>query len=273
MGVSELKELIIYLSIIFMMAPASLLIYVYIYNKRKKKHADEKQQLQSQFSQELLKTQNEIQEQTLTHISRELHDNVTQVLSFVKLNLAMAANATREESLTMVNESRQLVAQAITDLRDLSKSLSFEHISQLGLVKTIGFEVERISKSKLVNVDLKVTGEAYPLGNQRELVLFRIFQEALNNVLKHSRAKRLSINLEYSGQLFTLTIADDGHGFSPDAPASGGSGLRNMMNRAALVGAVAVIDSAPGKGCCIKITIDPLLQQFYANGTYPDSSG
>src|SRR6478609_6693575 len=114
MGASELKELIIYSTVIFMMAPASLLVYVYIYNKRKKKHADEKLLLQSNFRQELLKTQNEIQEQTLTHISRELHDNVTQVLSFVKLNLALTGNLKADEKDARIDEIRKLVAQAIS---------------------------------------------------------------------------------------------------------------------------------------------------------------
>ncbi|MFA6246835.1 MAG: sensor histidine kinase [Mucilaginibacter sp.] len=264
----ETVELIITATLIFLLAPAFVLIYVNLYNQRKKKLVEEKALLESKFQQELLKTQVEMQEQTLNHISREIHDNVTQVLSFVKLNLAIPAKATPEQAEQKISESRNLVAQVINDLRDLSKSLSYEHIMQLGLVQTIEIEAGRVNKSGIIKVDLAIGGDARNLGEQRELVLFRIFQEALNNALKHSGAKQLKISLDYFDHLFNLTIQDNGVGFPAHSLNKSGSGLRNIVNRAALIGADAVIDSAPGKGCCIKITIDPLTQYTHANGNH-----
>lgn len=248
--------------------------FLFLYQGRHNKYHLEQEHLKSTFSQELLKAQIEMQEQTLNYVSREIHDNITQVLSFVKLNLAMKGNISETQKETKIDESRKLVAQAITDLRDLSKSLSFEHIAQLGLVKTINIEVERLNKSSIMDASITVDGQVVALGDERELVLFRIFQEALNNSLKHSGANQFKIGLHYSPHLFNLTIADNGAGFAYDASQNGGSGLRNMQNRAALIGGAANISSAPGKGCCITITIDPLLQQqSYADGRYPDSSG
>ena len=271
MVIKNITELVIITTLIFLIAPTFILIYIFIYNQRKKKHIEEKERLKSEFQQELLKTQIEVQEQTLTNISREIHDNITQVLSFVKLNLAMIDPAD-EHCKNKVNESRELIAQTINDLRNLSKSLSFEHIARLGLVKTLEIESERINSSGLVNTQIVVEGEAYTLGEQRELVLFRIFQEALNNTLKHSGAKHLKINLQYSKLLLNLTLEDDGIGFSPWLiEESLGSGLKNMQSRAALIGAVATIDSLPGKGCCIKVTLNPLDQQLYGPPT--NSSG
>jgi len=268
---TDIKSLILISTLIFLIAPTFLLIYIFIYNQRKKKHIEEKERLKSEFQQELLKTQIEVQEQTLSNISREIHDNITQVLSFVKLNLALI-DTTDEHCKSKVDESRELVAQTINDLRNLSKSLSFEHIVRLGLVKTLEIESERINSSGLVNTQIVVEGEAYTLGEQRELVLFRIFQEALNNTLKHSGAKHLKINLQYSKLLLNLTLEDDGIGFSPWLiEESLGSGLKNMQSRAALIGAVATIDSLPGKGCCIKVTLNPLDQQLYGPPT--NSSG
>ena len=272
MGENEVKKLLVICTLVFLMAPVFVLIYMLIHNKRKKQYIEEKKLLQTTFNQELLKAQNEIQEQTLTNVSREIHDNITQVLSFVKLNLAMTGTLSEFEKAQKVNESRKLVAQAIADLRDLSKSMSFEHIVKLGLAATIEIEAHRINKSGVVNVAFGVEGDSYPLGDQRELVLFRIFQEALNNALKHSGAKLLKINLQYSEQIFTLTIADDGAGFLNNDLQKDGSGLKNMQSRATLIGAVLTINSEPGKGCCIKITIDPLLQQIYANANYPNSA-
>ena len=265
----DVNTLISITTLIFLLALTFIVIYIIIYNQRKKHHLQEKQQLQSHFRQELLKTQLEVQEQTLSNISREIHDNITQVLSFVKLNLALIEH-TDAAVLAKIAESRELVAQTINDLRNLSKSMSFEHIAERGLLKTIETEAERITNSGLLNVSVSINGDVMPLGQQHELVLFRIFQEGLNNTLKHAQAKHLVVSLQYSEQLFTLTLEDDGNGFAPgELPAGTGSGLKNMQSRATLIGATAVIDSLPGKGCSIKITLNPL--QLSADATYPDS--
>ena len=100
------------------------------------------------------------------------------------------------------------------------------------------------------------------------MVLFRIFQESINNALKHSAASQLKVSLDYYEHLFNLTIHDNGKGFSAKEQLNSGSGLRNIVNRAALIGAIAVIDSEPGKGCCIKIAIDHLTQNPHAAGNH-----
>jgi len=170
-----------------------------------------------------------------------------------------------------IAESRELVAQTINDLRNLSKSMSFEHIARIGLVKTLEIEASRINNSGLINVDLLITGDPLTLGAERELVLFRIFQEAFNNSLKHSGAKHLKINLQYSEQLFNLTLEDDGGGFSPELlDKINGSGLKNMESRATLIGAETVISSSPGNGCCIIVTLNPFEQQLYIDDTPAD---
>lgn len=248
--------------------------FLLLFQKKQNKNRLEKVELRAAFEQELLKTRIEIQEETLNYVSREMHDNITQVLSFVKLNLGLLGNKLQEPEKTKLNDNRELVAQTITDLRNLSKSLSFEHISALGLVKTLELEAIRINKSGLINMDLLVEGEAYSLGEQRELVLFRIFQEALNNALKHADAANLKIGLYYNTQMFNLTIQDDGVGFQPELlNDKSGSGLRNMTNRAGLIGAEAVISSSPKQGCTIKLSLNPLLQEIYANGTHSNSPG
>jgi signal transduction histidine kinase len=270
---NDTKELILIATLIFLIAPTFILIYILVYNQRKKRHIEEKQNLQSTFRQELLKTQVEVQEQTLRNISREIHDNISQVLSFIKLNLAMIDQGD-EHTKAKINESRELVAQVINDLRNLSKSLSFEHIAELGLVKTIEMETDRINNSGLLKTSLVIEGDSYSLGEQRELVLFRIFQETLNNTLKHAHAKHLKISLQYSELIFNLTIEDDGIGFSfSELDNNHGSGLKNMQSRAALIGAVANFNSWPGKGCSIKVYLNPLEKQIYGDGNYPNSPG
>ncbi|MEO6150027.1 MAG: sensor histidine kinase [Mucilaginibacter sp.] len=271
----EVIVLIIAGTIMLLLLGIFIVSFLFFYQKKHNSHITEKSQLQAQFDQELLKAQLEIQEQTLTHVSREIHDNIGQVLSFVKLSLASAKKMDDKQKNQKIDENRELVAQAITDLRDLSKSLSFERIKTLGLQQAIALELERINKSDIIKTHLHTTGEVYEMDGQKELVLFRIFQEALNNAFKHAYARNLRISLIYAADLFTLTIEDDGAGFSvaDKLKENSGSGLKNMDNRAALIGGSATIDSLPGEGCCIKISLDPITRENYANGNYPNSPG
>jgi signal transduction histidine kinase len=271
----EVIILIIAGTIMLLLLGMFIISFLFFYQKKHNSHITEKSQLQAQFDQEMLKAQLEIQEQTLTHVSREIHDNIGQVLSFVKLSLASAKSNDEHQNHKKIDENRELIAQAITDLRDLSKSMSYERIKNLGLQTAIDKEVTRVNKRDLMHCKMQVEGDVYELGAQRELVLFRIFQEALNNTLKYANAGNLNICLNYSADLFTLTIEDDGAGFlvADKLKENSGSGLKNMENRAALIGGSATIDSIPGKGCCIKITLDPLTYDNYANGTYPNSPG
>ncbi len=268
----SIRILILSTAALFACITGFIIYFVVLYRNKQLKNKKKQELLQDAFHQELLKTQLEVQEHTLNYISAEIHDNITQVLSFVKLTLASLASKTEGEKKSKINESRVLIAQTITDLRDLSKSLSFEHITSLGLVQTIEIEVERINKSGLINVSFLQEGDAYSLGEQRELVLFRIFQETLNNTLKHSGAKHLKIMLQYHSDLLNLTLEDDGSGFSTEIlDNKRGSGLKNIENRAALIGGIATIVSAPRKGCCVKVVLNPLKPQFYTDGgTHPD---
>ncbi len=248
-----------------------LLLAVY-YSNTKKRLIREKELLKATYEQAVLRAQLEIQEQTLHHVSQEIHDNIGQVLSFVKLNLGTAAGLSSHEKDEKIAVSKDLVSQAIGDLRDLSKSLSLDHISTNGFIQTIKNEVQRINKSKLVTVIFEQDGEYYNLGEQKELVLFRIMQESVNNALKHSGAKYLTITLQYSQDLFTLTVLDDGSGFDQkDALAKSGSGLKNIQNRANLIGAGVEISSENGKGSKIKVNLNPLEKQFYVKSTYSGS--
>lgn len=260
---SELYVVFVATTVFFVFLAGFIIYFIVLYQKRQVQNKAEREGLEANFKQEFLKARLEIQEQTFAHVSRELHDNINQVLSFVKLNLAMINNVP-EPQQTKLNENRDLIAQVITDLRDLSKSLSFEYITKQGLVKTVEKEVDKLNKSGLIKAVFTVNGDIYPLGEQRELVLFRIFQEVVNNTMKHSGAAHLKIGLDYKSGVFNLTISDDGVGFSANSlDHSQGSGLMNIENRAAVIGAVSKIDSSPGKGCTVNVHLN-LLQQKIA---------
>lgn len=213
--------------------------------------------MQSQFQAALLQTQLEIQEQTLKTVSEEIHDNVGQILSLAKLNLNTFPNTIDAEMQTKVDDTKQLVSKAITDLRDLSRSMNGEKISEIGLQQAIENELRIIQNSKQFETSVDVSGAKYKLDPQKEMVLFRIFQESLNNALKHSKAKYMAVKLSYGQVIFQLTITDDGNGFNTSAldSAETGIGLKNMQNRATLIGGKFFIYSTPGNGTTITVEL------------------
>ena len=229
-----------------------IVVYIFLQQNRKQKHLLEKRNLQSKFDQALLQTQLEIQEQTLKNISEEIHDNVGQVLSLAKLNLFTFENTSEPK----LQDTKNLVSKAINDLRNLSRSMHGDIIAQLGLQQSIANELAIIKNTRQFITKLNFSGKAYKLDQQKEMVLFRIVQEALNNSIKYSKAKNITVGLNYESTCFLLTITDDGTGF--DTLNTTGIGLKSMQNRSALIGAVFSLDSQPGTGTTISIELPTL---------------
>jgi signal transduction histidine kinase len=214
--------------------------------------------METRFQQEILLSQLEIQEQTLKNISQEIHDNIGQTLSLVKLNLNTIDLDKPAVVPQKINNSKELVGKAITDLRSLSKKLHTDSVMSAGLLKAIEFELGLVEKSGVFQTSFKIYGEPVPLDAQKELILFRIVQEAMNNIIKHAQASTIAISANFDpGQLF-LSIQDNGNGFelrADDGDMNRGIGMRSMQNRVALLNGQFVIETAPAKGTQIQISV------------------
>lgn len=248
-GEENLTTLLSFGTVVALAFVVFVILLAYLFTTRKNKLLKEKQLMKSQFEQELLQTQLEIQEQTLKTISEEIHDNVGQVLSLAKLNL----NTFESNSEQKLQDTKQLISKAINDLRDLSRSMHGDRIAELGLQQSIADELQILENSGEFETHLKIIGEAYKLLPQKEMVLFRIVQEALNNCIKYSKAKNITVVLNYNRGNFLLHITDDGIGF--DTQIKTGIGLKSMQNRAALIGGEFSIQSSAGNGTSIIITL------------------
>ncbi|MEK7226452.1 MAG: ATP-binding protein [Bacteroidota bacterium] len=218
------------------------------------------EQLETYYQQELLQSQLEIQEQTFKNISQEIHDNVGQVLSLAKLNLNTMDLSKTEQLKDKIDNTLVQVSKAINDLRDLSKSFNTDTIASIGLLRAVENELEMIRKAGSLQPNFEITGAAGKIESQRELILFRIVQEVLNNIIKHAAATQINVTAIYSEKQLELTIADNGKGFELSADAKNesiatGLGIGNMNNRARLIGAGFSINSAAGRGTSIKITV------------------
>lgn len=213
------------------------------------------------FQKTLLQSQLEIQEQTLKNISQEIHDNIGQVLSLAKLNL-FTMNPDQPDLLNQkIQDSRELVSKAIVDLRDLSHSMNTDFIEEMGLLRSIEYELDMIMKTGELNTYLAVTGTVTRFDKQKELITFRIVQEVINNIIKHAKAGRIDITADFTEQHLRLEIRDDGQGMNLQESNNGngsGLGLKSMHNRAALIGASFNLESTPGKGTSITIILPKL---------------
>ena len=256
----SLEQVIYGGTIAFLVLASFLIFFLILYMRRKTKYMIEKQQLQSQFSQTLLQTQLEIQEQTLKNISQEIHDNIGQALSLAKLNLNTMPPTNDEALQQKILNSKELVSKAITDLRDLSRSLDTDYIQEMGLQRVLEYELEIIRKTGTVETNMVVEGSMFRVEKHKELILFRIAQETLNNILKHANAKSIRVNINYSATAFALIIKDDGKGVNLEPLREQknnnfGLGIRNMHSRAKLIGADFNLSSEPGEGTEVKIVL------------------
>lgn len=216
---------------------------VLLFKKKREQHFFEMKKMQMHYEQELLRTQLEIQEQTMKHIAQEIHDNVGQMLSLAKLNLNTIDFQKTEKAQEKVLDSKGILSKAIQDLRDLSRSLNTDAVAAAGLIRVIEQELQILQRTGTIQTNFNVIGKVIKLEQQKELILFRIVQEALHNIIKHANATCINVVIHYENDRIILRIADNGKGFKIQDECFDGSGLRNMESRSKLIGATFSIQS------------------------------
>lgn len=250
-------------AIIFITGTLTLLVFVFFlvlivieYRKRQVRHITEKLELKHQYQNEVLQTQIEVQEQSFKYISEELHDNIAQTLSLVKLKLYKTAGKAADENLKAgIEAANELLGTVLTDLRTLSHVLNGGLVSNLDLEESIDKELSYVASVKDIDTAVTLSGTKYELNPEKKLMVFRTVQEAINNALKHGKATSIKIHLAYEPQALTLQVADNGLGFDTQSiPGSKGLGLHNMHVRAKMLGSLD-IQSAPGSGTTITLKI------------------
>ncbi len=240
---------------VMVMLVSIIIIAVIKYQNRIYKHRKEQEQLHAKFSQTLLESQLEIQEQTFRHISSELHDNLGQVASLIKLNLFTIELEDAENAKNKIENTKELTRQLLNDIKSLSVGLSSDRIAKTGLTQALVTEVDRLNKTGQFEATFSEEGHLAVLDNDKATILYRMVQEVLNNMVKHSRAKKISVFLSASEKLISLVLTDDGIGFIvSEKMNSGGAGLLNLQKRAALIKAQLYVESSPGNGS--KTTIE-----------------
>ena len=233
---------------------------LFLYQRRQHRQEQEMKKMKDIYENELLRSQLEIQESTLKTISQELHDNIGQMLSVVKLSLSILPVEKNHNAFDGLQNSQQVLNKAIYDLSNLTKGLYTDRIAEVGLADSIRFEAASMKKTGLLDVQFRLAGSEVDLNEQKSIFLFRMFQEIMNNILKHAEATQVLVNLNYLNNMFILEIKDNGIGFNVDekrqsTESGSGVGLKSIFNRAQLIGADISINSKPGSGTVVLIEL------------------
>lgn len=238
---------------VFLLSIMAILFFV-TFQKRKNKLLLEQIKQQKAFDEEISRSQTEIQEETLKHVGRELHDNVGQLLAFANMQLNALGAKVPEDIKANIDETTQIVKDSLTEVRALSKSLNSDVLSNMGLQDSIENELQRLKRMDFSSAELELIGTTKELNDKKhEIIIFRILQEFFSNAVKYSEADEIKVILDYQADQLVISASDDGNGFDM-ASVKKGSGLINMISRAELIGAIFALESQIDKGVTLTLT-------------------
>lgn len=193
----------------------------------------------------------ETQEQVLNNISQDLHDDAGQQLTYINFQLEHI-KLDSPEMENLLNPVSDSVTRLAASVRSISHSLNNQLLLQDDLFKAIRSEAERIQKNNSISVS--ITTENIPpreFSNDEKIIIYRIFQEAINNALRHAKPKKISVEL--SANPFAMSVSDDGIGFDAQKNGQNSLGLSGMTRRAKIIGFKIEIQAQPGKGTTIRL--------------------
>jgi signal transduction histidine kinase len=228
------------------------LLFFFMSIKKRRALEREKDMMEAQFAQTLLQSQVEIQEQTLRNISHEIHDNIGQILSLVSLNLHVLDSVEKEKLSATIG----LVEKAINDLRTLAKILNPERVLKVGLKEALELELQYLEKSGKFSTSILVDTQFVEPEADRTIIIYRMCQEVLNNIIKHSEASAVFVELRRLGDQTNIIFRDNGKGFDIDRSAMNGLGLQNLHKRGSMINTDVTIESRPAKGTLITFTLN-----------------
>ncbi len=209
-----------------------LVLLAVLYRKSHNIYLKEKEFMNAQFNEALLQSQVEVQEATYSILGKELHDNVGQLLSSAKMLIGITERniGIVPETLTVANDT---LGKAISELRSLSKSLNKEWLEQFDLIDNLQMEADRINPAGGIQI-LLTHPDKLDVTSDRQVIVFRLIQEAMQNAIKHSGASQVRIDVVSEERLLNVSIKDNGSGMISEGMKEG-VGLLNMRHRVKLL--------------------------------------
>jgi len=208
---------------------------------------------------ELSKRLQQIREEERTIIAREIHDELGQVLTVLKIQLSLAEKKLHPNQIEVIEKmdyACDLLDQTVKSVQQISAKLRPGILDELGLIPAIEWQTREFEKRADISCRLSLSTEPPDIAQEKATALFRIFQEALTNVARHSRAKRVSVFLKFQPDNLILEITDNGRGISQtQINASSSLGILGMRERVMVFGGTMEINGIPGEGTHIKVTM------------------
>lgn len=244
----EIQLLIISFSIVFFTLLLTLFVLFYFFQKKKSKYLLEKMTSEFLFQSELTKSKIEIKEQTLTTVSKELHDNVGQILSVALMQINIITEDDTKCTKHNLLDLKHLVNKSLNEIRMLSKLMNGSILLESSFIEALSDDLDRITQLKKINCILNINGEIQSINKEHETIIYRILQESISNILRHSQSETITVNIYFNNDdNCKIVIIDSGKGFDHEKVLKG-NGLINMQTRAELIGASFGIQSEIDKG-------------------------
>jgi signal transduction histidine kinase len=256
MILSKSHVLVVFIAgtILFLIFVFFLVTYLLIHNRKQQKNRLEKQKMIFEHNQALLEAHLEEQENTLNEISKDIHDNVIQKLSFAQMNMHVLNDELGNDNRMIATRISELLSQVSNDLHNISHLSNTDYIKTNGLVEVLRKEIEYIESGRKMHCNFTVDGNPAQLDPEKALLVYRIAQEAVHNAIKHSKATVLDIDLQYKADGLCITISDNGIGFNLNQMENvKGIGLSNMSHRANLLNTEINIESVINGGCAVSL--------------------
>lgn len=246
-------------TILFIFATSGMLIlaggivfFVLFYKKRMLEARLREQNLEVVYQQKMMEAALESQESERKRVAADLHDGIGAMLSAVRMNLGTLAR-TESVNAETIQPVKTMLDETIESVRKISRDLLPSTLEKFGLNVALKEMCERFQSLTEAGITYTEHGEAVPMEKSREIFVFRIVQELINNALKHAHASAISVQVTWDSQL-TIVVTDNGKGFSPDVQPKG-LGLFNMQNRARVLHGTFIIESNTSSGTKATLTV------------------
>lgn len=238
----------------------AIVVFVLFYQKKMLQEQLKRQLMEADFQKKMLQAALDSQENERRRLAADLHDSIGAMLSTIKVGLATMGRTEAIPSEGLI-QTKQMLDDTIESVRSISRDLMPSTLEKFGLGQAIKEMCEKIAGTAHLIVLYDEQGEAVPFDKTREVMVFRIVQELLNNAIKHSNATAINVNAAWNHGL-SISVQDNGKGFDYDKQRdkkgrSTGLGLFNIENRARLLGAKVLFEK-PAQGG-IKISLKLLL--------------
>ena len=195
------------------------------------------------------------QEAERARLARDLHDEANQSLTGVLLRLRAIEHDAPEELRAELRETAEAASMAMDELLRLARELRPSTLDDHGLESALRTQVDGFARQTAVDAELQMAPDVGEFGADEQIVVYRVVQEALNNVAEHAEAKAVTVELRRADGRKMLRVTDDGRGFNDAAAASPGLGITGMRERARLAGGRLRVRSRPGHGTVVELTL------------------